>query len=184
MTGILFLIAGPSGAGKDTLMGAVRGELTAAGTHVFPRRIITRPAASGGEDHVAVDDQGFDAMRAQGRLAFEWSAHGYRYGIERGIFEDLADGRHVVINVSRSIVLRAREARTRTVFILVDAPAAVLRNRLTSRGREASDAIEARLERARSAPPAVTPDHVIRNDGDMEAGAEALRAILVSAGTG
>lgn len=179
MAGTLFLIAGPSGAGKDTLMGAVRDELTAAGTHVFPRRIITRPEGAGGEDHIAVPDREFDAHKARGELAFDWSAHGYRYGIGRDMFGDLAAGRHVVINLSRTIVGLAQAAYPRTRFILVDAAPEVLRSRLAARGRESASTIDARLDRHAKIGSSPEPDVVLCNTGALADAVAAFRAALV-----
>ena len=179
MAGTLFLIAGPSGAGKDTLMGAVRGELAAAGTHVFPRRIITRPMAAGSEDHIAVGVPEFEALKARGELAFDWSAYGYRYGIGRDVFDDLAAGRHVVINVSRTIVGAVRAAYAQTRFILVDAPPEVLRSRLDARGRERADIVAARIDRATEVGSSPEPNVLVRNTGDLADAVAAFRVALM-----
>ena len=49
--GRLVLVVGPSGAGKDTLIAAVRQRLAGDEGFLFPRRIVTRPA-SAAEDNV------------------------------------------------------------------------------------------------------------------------------------
>ena len=60
-TGVLVLVVGPSGAGKDTLMDAARAGLAADPRYRFARRLITRPAMAGAEDHDSCDEAGFRA---------------------------------------------------------------------------------------------------------------------------
>lgn len=170
--GTLFLIVGPSGAGKDTLIALAREKLGAA--YVFPRRAITRPAGAGGEDHVAEDEASFAACERAGNFALSWRAHGLAYGIPSSIAADLKRGKHVVINVSRAVVDDARAKFQPLRVILVTAPKDVLRARLLARGREDDAAIDERLSRGQD----VTADAVIVNDATPQAGAAALIAAL------
>ena len=57
--GRLVLVVGPSGAGKDTLIAAVRQRLAADEAFLFPRRIVTRPS-SAAEDNVEADEATFE----------------------------------------------------------------------------------------------------------------------------
>ena len=162
MRGTLFLVAGPSGAGKDTLIAASRERL--GRDYVFPRRTITRPAHAGGEDHVPESVAGFDAKEHAGGFALSWRAHGIAYGVPAAIETDLARGANVVVNVSRTVVADAKARFRPARAILITASPAILAARLNARGRESGEDIGERLGRA----PAIAADTVIVNDGALE----------------
>lgn len=180
--GLLVLVVGPSGVGKDTVIEAVRDALAGDPMVVFPRREITRPAAAGGEDHIAVDIETFRARRAAGAYALSWEAHGLGYGVPAAIQRDLADGRTAIVNVSRGVLEEARQTLSPVQVLSLVVPAAVLRARLTERGRESEADIDRRIARAGafevSGPDVVT----IVNDGPVAAAAaRVIQAIGVPA---
>ena len=175
--GSLVLIVGPSGAGKDTLLGYARERLQGSQHVLFPRRIITRPAEPAVEDHDTVDEAEFGAMLAEGRFALHWSAHGLHYGIPCTIDQGIGQGRVVVINVSRRIVAAAQARYAKVLSVEVTAPAALLAQRLGQRGRENAAAIEHRL--ARTAENFAGADCVqLINDGPVARAGERLLAII------
>jgi ribose 1,5-bisphosphokinase len=169
--GCLVLVVGPSGVGKDTLLGFARTRLADRLDIVFPRRVITRPAEPT-EDHEAVDDVSFAARD----FALSWYAHGLNYGVPRTIETDLAVHRRVVVNVSRGVLDTARRLYP-TRVIAITAPLPVLAARLARRGRESVDDVARRLARA-DAP--VTADETIANDGSIEAGGQALLRLIIA----
>ena len=172
MRGTLFLIVGPSGSGKDTLIAGVRKTL--AGTHLFPRRAITRPCEAGGEDHTPVTPEEFHQRERAGQFALSWRAHGLAYGIPAEISTELAHGKHVVINVSRGIVEEARANFGPVRVVEVTASPQILAARLAARGREGDADVAARLARQQPA----YADVVVVNDGTIDAGVRALLAAL------
>lgn len=179
--GTLFLVVGPSGAGKDTLIDGAKAALLGDGRFVFPTREITRPNEAGGEDHREVTVAAFEQKVTAGDYAFHWGAHGLFYGIPVSVLDDLDNGRSVVVNVSRSIVdeARAQVSPLRILSITVDD--SVLRRRLEDRGREEADDIEARIERASRY--TVHGDDVvcIDNAGPVTEGVQAMVAALLDA---
>lgn len=171
MRGTLFLIVGPSGAGKDTLIAAVRPLL--GDRYVFPRRMITREVGPG-EVHDVESVASFEARERAGDFALAWRAHGLAYGVPTSIADALRSGHHVVVNVSRTVVAEARARYAPVCVVLVTAPPAVLAARLRARGREAGEAIAARVGRAHE----VEADAVIINDGPLETALAAFLAAL------
>ena len=166
---MLVLIVGPSGAGKDTLLNGARAALDGNVRFRFVRRIITRvPGPAATEDHDTVTAQAFTALQAAGGFALSWRAHGLHYGIPADIGIDLAEGRIVVANVSRTVVAEAAERFAVTV-IEVTAPADILARRLAARGREDAVDMARRLTR-QSDLPLPSPRDTIANDGTEAAG--------------
>jgi len=175
-TGVLVLVVGPSGAGKDTLLDGARAFLAGDPRFRFVRRVITRPADAGGEAHEAIDDAGFAARLAEGGFALHWDAHGLRYGIPADIAADIAAGRTVIANVSRGVIDTAR-ARFPSRVIVITAPPSVLAQRLAARARESVADIAERL--ARAAPDPRGPDvETVLNDATPAEGVARFVAAL------
>jgi ribose 1,5-bisphosphokinase len=173
---MLVLVVGPSGAGKDTLIDMARAALADDRRFRFVRRVITRPAEAGGEDHEAVSEADF----ADRRFALQWQAHGLQYGIPADITEDLARGTVVVANVSRGVVIQAAE-RFPARVIAVTASPAVLARRLVARGRETEDDVLRRLARNVPVPEHIHVDTIV-NDGVLTEAADQFIAVLIRVG--
>lgn len=171
-------MVGPSGVGKDTLLDGARACLAGRADIVFARREISRPAEAGGEDHTPVAIEAFHQRAASGDYLLHWEAHGLGYGLPGTLAEDLAEGRTVVANVSRSVLDPARAAFPNLRVISVQASPETLAARLAARGREDEADREARL--ARVAAFQVTGDDVvvIRNDGALEPAVAAMTAAI------
>ena len=145
--GMVVVVVGPSGAGKDTLMAIAAQHFAGRDDVQFVRRVITRESNAGSEDHVSVDEAAFGALQASGGFAVSWEAHGLKYGIPADTRQQLAKGRLVVVNGSRSVLERFRAAFERVRVINVTASPEVLAARLEARGRETREDILQRLAR-------------------------------------
>jgi ribose 1,5-bisphosphokinase len=179
--GRLVLVAGPSGAGKDTLIAHARAACRNDATVVFPRRIVTRPA-SAFEDNECMSEQAFEQAAAKGAFAFWWSAHGHSYGIPIAVDRDIEAGRTVICNVSRTVVGAARERYAHVVAVLVTAPRELLAMRLAARDRASDASIEQRVGRAETANNGFRPDVVIDNVGEPDIGARKLVDTIYASG--
>lgn len=177
-TGVLVLVVGPSGVGKDTLIDGARAALADDPQVVFARREITRGTEAGGEDHVAVSPQDFAARRAAGAYLLCWEANGHGYGAPLALLDALAAGRTVVLNASRTVVDEARARFARVRIASITASSETLRSRLSGRARETALEIEARLARAAAAQVTGPDVTVISNDGPAAGGVAALVAVI------
>jgi len=178
--GTLFLIVGPSGAGKDSLLDAARRKLGSDPRYHFVQREITRPAEAGGEDHIPVSATDFSRRCIEGHYALFWQANGLSYGIPSAMIAQLDAGCHVICNASRAIVEVARERFAPLQVIVVTAPPEVLAQRIAARGRESVAEVEARLQRAKIAVPQGPNVTVIANDGELEDAARMFVSALAA----
>nr|WP_255607601.1 phosphonate metabolism protein/1,5-bisphosphokinase (PRPP-forming) PhnN [Ancylobacter sp. Lp-2] len=173
--GTLVLVVGPSGAGKDTLIGLARAQLDGRAGLAFARRRITRPTDAT-EDHISLDAASFARAVAAGDYPLHWRANGLSYGLGPEVAEAIRAGRIVVANGSRAAVREARRRFADVRLVLVTAPPEVLATRIAARGRESAEDAARRLKRepALEMAPALT----LVNDGPPEVAGERLVAFL------
>ena len=179
MNGILFLVVGPSGAGKDTLMLGARAHLANDERFVFARRSITRPADAGGEDHEAIDVTEFNRRRDAGGFLAHWQAHELNYGLPVALENELAAGKNVLANVSRAAIPEIIGRYQPTKVVEVIAPREILTARLRARGRESEGDLERRLARKIAPYPPEADVLTIKNDSTPEIGTERLLGALM-----
>jgi ribose 1,5-bisphosphokinase len=174
--GRLILVVGPSGAGKDTLLGLAKAACAGDGNVVFPRRAVTREA-SPFEENEQLSLEAFRQARNQGDFAVHWEAHGHCYALFRAIDDDIRDGRTVVANVSRAVVEAIRRAYADVVVISITAPPEILSQRLAARARSSDGRLADRLGRVVD-DAATAPDVTITNVGNAEHHARELVRLI------
>lgn len=149
-TGLVVVIAGPSGVGKGTVTAAVRRALPDAG---FSVSVTTRRPRAGereGVEYRFVDDEGFDRLIEDGALV-EWAAYaGHRYGTPRApLLAALAEGRVVLLDIEVQGALQVKERLPEALLVFLEPPdPAELERRLRARGTDDEDAIRRRLATA------------------------------------
>ncbi|MBR0751363.1 phosphonate metabolism protein/1,5-bisphosphokinase (PRPP-forming) PhnN [Bradyrhizobium jicamae] len=174
--GRLILVVGPSGAGKDTLLGLAKAACADDGNVVFARRLITRES-SASEDNEEVSAEAFQRGIADGDYAMHWEAHGHRYALSRAIDDDIRAGRTVIANVSRTVIAATRRSYANVVVVSITAPPDVLAARLAMRARVSDGGIAQRLARTVDESTA-TPDFTIVNSGVADYHARQLVRII------
>lgn len=163
-------------------MEAARAGLDSDPRYRFARRLITRLAMAGAEDHDSCDEAGFREIEAQGGLALSWRAHGLSYGIPAAELSGVGSGAVVIVNVSRAAIAAAERLAERVVVLNITAPAAVLARRLAARGRESEADIAARLKREAPLRAERAEIVTILNDRSIAEAAGQLLAVLRALG--
>ncbi|MCK5133820.1 MAG: guanylate kinase [Candidatus Sabulitectum sp.] len=149
-SGMLFVLAGPSGAGKTTLAHHLVDKYE--GTE-FSVSTTTRPSRGEeihGEDYFFVDDGEF-TRRVENSYFLEWAqVHGNRYGTEGSwVRKQMARGRSVVLDIDVQGAVQVKEAMPSAVLIFVlPASSDVLCNRLEQRNTDSGKTVEKRMKAA------------------------------------
>lgn len=172
--GMLVLVIGPSGVGKDTLLSATRQALDGDKRFSFVRRLVTRQTDHDAEDHITIEPEEFAEALANDRLALAWQAHGLDYGLPISVDTDLTLGRVVVANVARHAVPQALAKYPTCRVVMISAEISRRAERLARLGKESRDQITARLAREGATLPADISPIVIDNSGSIGIGVTAF----------
>lgn len=179
-TGTLFVLAGPSGVGKGSIVRELVARDPGLSLSVSVTTRPPRPTEVDGVDYFFVDEDAFARMVEAGEL-LEWAdIVGHRSGTPRGFVEDrLAEGRDVLLEIDVVGASQVRERVSGAVLIFIEPPSLEeLERRLRGRGTETEDAIRLRMETAAwELEQRSWFDHVVVND-DVERAADRVTAII------
>lgn len=146
--GLLFVVSGPSGAGKDTLVEALRARLPRLRYSVSATTRAPRPGEREGEHYFFVDRNAFEARRAADGF-LEWREYNDNlYGTPRDYVErTLADGYDLIMKpeVNGALAIKTAFPSAVLIFIVPDR-FSHLRERLLARRTESLEEIARRLE--------------------------------------
>ena len=182
MAGKLFVVSGPSGVGKGTLLALVLPELDGIQVVVSVTTRQPRTGEVDGVDYFFVTDEEFDKLIAEDGL-LEWAAvHGARYGTLRSeVLTALSAGQDVVLEIDPQGARQVKDHYPDAVLLFIMPPSLdELRRRLVKRGTESEEAIDRRVAAAASELQAVGEyDKLVIND-DLTAAADELRTYMLS----
>ena len=151
MTGTLFIVAAPSGAGKSSLVNALLAREPGISLSISYTDRAPRPGELDGRHYHFVDRATFDAMAAAGQF-FEYAdVHGDRKGTARTAVEPiLAAGRDVLLEIDWQGARSVRAAKPDCVGIFILPPSrAELERRLRARATDSEATIARRLANSR-----------------------------------
>ena len=181
-TGSLFIISGPSGAGKGTIVRELVGRVRDSWVSVSATTRAPRVGETEGSDYFFVSDHEFDQLiETEGLL--EWAeVHGNRYGTPKlAVAEQVAAGRQVILEIDPQGAFQVKSLVADSVLVFVIPPSwEELQRRLESRGSETKSQVERRLETAKRELELVGEyDHVVLND-DVSRATDELVSIIDS----
>jgi guanylate kinase len=150
MTGLLFVVTAPSGAGKSSLIGALLERERGLALSVSYTTRPPRPGEANGREYHFVDARTFEAMLERGEFLESAEVHGYRYGTSQTAIEaHRAAGRDLVLEIDWQGAEQVRRLHPDAVGIFILPPSmAELERRLRARAQDADAVIRRRLENA------------------------------------
>jgi len=182
VSGNLYIVSAPSGAGKTSLVAALLDSDPRVRKSVsFTTRAPRKGEVNGREyNFVSVDE--FEAMRSRGEFVESALVHGNHYGTSQlWMGARLAEGQDILLEIDWQGAAQVRRLHADAVGIFILPPSyGALLSRLNSRATDTPEVIARRLQNARDEISHLTDfDYVIIND-DFDRAAQELAAIVVA----
>jgi guanylate kinase len=178
--GQAFVITGPSGVGKGTLIRGLMQRLPELELSVSATTRAPRPGETDGVDYHFLSDDEFDRRAEAGDFVEHARYSGHRYGTLRSQLERrIAACVPVVLEIEVQGARQVRAAMPEAVQVFIAPPSEdALRARLVGRGTEDPEAVERRLATAREEMNAESEfAHVVVNDRLEDAVGELARIV-------
>jgi guanylate kinase len=176
----VFVITGPSGVGKGTLIKKLLERVPSLALSVSATTRAPREGEEDGVDYHFLTEEQFQERRDAGDFLEFASYSGNHYGtLNSELDRCVQKGRSVVLEIEVQGAQQVRQSRGDSIQIFIAPPdPAVLRERLRGRGTDSAEAIDKRLQVAEQELGAQDDfDHRIVND-DLDKAAGELEAIV------
>jgi guanylate kinase len=150
MTGLLYVVTAPSGAGKTSLINALLADDRALALSVSYTTRPPRPGEQNGREYHFVDLPRFEAMLERGEFLESAEVHGHRYGTSQKVIDEArARGRDLVLEIDWQGAEQVRRLYPESIGIFILPPSmAELERRLRARAQDSDEVIRRRLKNA------------------------------------
>jgi guanylate kinase len=150
MTGSLFIVCAPSGAGKSSLVNAMLKEAKDIALSVSYTTRSPRPGEADGREYHFVDRAVFDAMLTRGEFLESAEVHGNYYATSQAwISAKRAEGIDIILEIDWQGAQQVRRIFPEAIGIFIMAPSlAELERRVRARGGDSEEAIKRRMAAA------------------------------------
>ena len=151
MSGRLFILSAPSGAGKTTVSRRLR-EGGLARVSISHTTRPPRPGEEDGREYFFVDRGEFTRMQEAGLFLESAEVYGNLYGTSAEWVESqLRQGQNVLLEIDTQGASKVKDALPSAVSIFLRPPSLeALRQRLTERGQDSAEVITRRLAGAKN----------------------------------
>lgn len=151
MNGTLYVVSAPSGAGKTSLLKALREARPELRVSVSHTTRAMRPGEQDGVHYHFTAVDAFQAMVARGEFLEHAQVHGNFYGTHRGSVQALLDaGAEVILEIDWQGARQVRAVWPEAIGVFILPPSrAALEARLQGRGQDSAEVIARRVAAAR-----------------------------------
>jgi len=184
MSGNLFIISAPSGAGKTSLVSALLKNTDHINLSISYTTRQPRLGEAEGKDYHFVSRETFLSMKANGDFLESAEVYGNFYGTsQRWISQKIATGRDVLLEIDWQGAQQVRKIFPDGIHIFILPPSlTALASRLSGRNQDSEEVITKRLQAAREDISHVNEfDYVIIND-KLNVALQQLIAVITAAG--
>jgi guanylate kinase len=152
MSGILFIVSAPSGAGKTSLLKALLEDARGLTVSVSHTTRAPRPGEEDGVHYHFVDRETFERIAEDGGFLESARVFDNFYGTsEQAVRDGLARGDDVVLEIDWQGARQVRQRIPGSVSVFIAPPSVEeLRRRLASRGQDSAEVIARRMADAES----------------------------------
>ena len=150
--GTLYIVSAPSGAGKTSLLKAVRSQLVDIKVAVSHTTRAPRPGEVDGEHYHFVSEEKFHEIEEGGNFLEYAEVFGNFYGTSKqSVNRELESGGNVVLEIDWQGAQQVRKIYPQAVSIFILPPSVgELEKRLRARGQDSDEIIRGRMQQAQS----------------------------------
>jgi len=179
--GLLFVLSGPSGVGKNTVLDELFKNFDGVSYSVSATTREKRKGEVEGTDYFFISEEKFEKIKENDSFIESALVHGHHYGTpKKFVDQKLEAGEDIILEIDTQGAKQVREKYPKAVYIFLLPPSLEeLENRLDKRGSESNKSKNVRLKNARKELKEVhNYDYEVINDSLADAVREIKKIII------